>query len=110
MKKNYEIIYHIFELSIIGIGLPSAIREYKFDSKRRWRIDFAWPDPYRLAVEIEGGTWSDGRHTRGTGFIKDIEKYNALTLQGFSLLRFTPDQVEKGEALEVIELWFKNHR
>jgi hypothetical protein len=27
-------------------------REYQFDSSRKWRIDFAWPDR-KLAVEIE---------------------------------------------------------
>ncbi len=78
-----------------------GIREYRFDPLRRWRIDLAFPG-LMLAVEIDGGAFTEGRHTRGVGFVKDMEKSNALTLAGWRLLRFTPEQVRKGEALEVV--------
>ncbi len=86
--------------------IPAPIREYKFHPTRRWRIDFCWPVE-KLAVEIEGGCWIAGRHTRGTGFQKDMEKYNSLTLAGYSLLRFTPKQVRDGLAAELIAYWFE---
>lgn len=85
--------------------LPEPVYEHKFHPTRRWRIDCAWPD-HKLAVEIEGAVWSYGRHTRGSGFVKDIEKYNELTLMGWSLLRFTPQQVKNGEAIKTIHRWF----
>lgn len=76
-------------------------REYRFAPDRRWRFDFAHPGS-RLSVEIEGGTWSGGRHTTGTGFAADCEKYNAATVMGWRVLRFTPDQVASGEAINTV--------
>jgi len=92
--------------AILGsYDLPVPVREYRFHPARRWRVDYAWPD-HKLAVEIEGAVWCQGRHTRGSGFVKDIEKYNALTLAGWSLLRFTPAQVRSGECYQAIHRWF----
>jgi hypothetical protein len=55
--------------------LPLPVPEYRFAPPRRWRTDYAWPLA-KLALEVEGGVWTNGRHTRGTGFLKDIAKYN----------------------------------
>lgn len=76
-------------------------KEYRFHKVRRWRVDYYVPK-YRLAIEIEGGAWTQGRHTRGKGYIGDMEKYNALTLDGIALLRYTPDQVADGTAINEI--------
>jgi len=76
-------------------------REYKFHPKRKWRFDFALPDRM-VAIEIEGGVWSGGRHTRGSGYIKDLEKYNQAALMGWAILRFTSDQVISGEAIDTV--------
>ena len=78
------------------------VSEYRFDPVRRWRLDFAFPDK-RLAVEVEGGTWIHGRHNRGAGMEKDIEKYNALALAGWRLLRFTGRMIKSGEAIDTIK-------
>jgi very-short-patch-repair endonuclease len=76
-----------------AFGLPAPIPEYKFHKKRKWRIDYAWPD-IKLAVEIEGGAYTNGRHTRPVGFVKDMNKYNQLTMYGYYLLRFTPKNID----------------
>jgi very-short-patch-repair endonuclease len=65
-----------------------ARTEYRFDSTRRWRFDLAWPE-HRVALEIEGGVWTRGRHTRPTGYIGDLRKYNAATARGWRVLRVT---------------------
>lgn len=78
------------------------IREYKFDKSRRWRFDFAFPEHF-VAVEVEGGVWIGGRHTRASGFVKDLEKYNQAASMGWLVLRFSPDMIESGTALEMIE-------
>ena len=73
-------------------------REWKFNVKRRWRFDFCWPSRM-VAVELEGGVYSGGRHVRGGGFEKDCEKYNAAALAGWKVGRFTARMVDNGEAL-----------
>ena len=79
----------------------SPVREYAFAKPRRWRFDFAWPDAM-LAVEIEGGLYSNGRHSRGKGYEADMEKYNAATLKGWRILRFSPAMVTNGTAINLV--------
>ena len=85
--------------------------EYRFHETRKWRVDFAF-EQAMLAVEVEGGGWINGRHNRGAGMEKDMEKYNALTLAGWRLLRFGGKAIKSGEALTTIEraLGRKNDR
>ncbi len=78
-------------------GIPSAVQEFKFHDARKWRFDLCWPD-ILIAVEVDGAVWSDGRHTRGSGFIKDMEKLNHAALLGFLVFRFTTEQVKLGQA------------
>lgn len=85
-------------------GLPTPTAEYQFAPPRKWRFDWAWPElGVMLAVECEGGAWVGGRHTRPQGFAKDIEKYNCAVLLGWRLLRFTPDMIQSGKAVETIK-------
>ncbi len=81
-------------------GLEDCEHEYRHG--RNWRFDFAWPS-LKLAAEVEGGTHSGGRHTRGSGFEKDAEKYNRAAELGWTVLRYTGNQVTSGEALVQIE-------
>lgn len=78
--------------------LLGMLREYRFCPPRMWRFDFAWPER-KLAVEIEGGTWSGGRHTRGSGFAADCSKYNAATMMGWRVLRYPAERVRDGTAV-----------
>lgn len=75
-------------------GLPAPEREYMFARHigRRWRFDFAWPW-LMVAVEVEGATFAGGRHTRGSGFAADAEKYNAAAEHGWTVLRYTGGQI-----------------
>lgn len=83
-----------FRRQASDLCLPLWVEEHRFDASRRWRFDFAWP-ALMLAVEVEGGTRSGGRHTRGDGYANDCEKYNAATLQGWRVLRFTADHLRQ---------------
>ena len=70
------------------------VSEWKFDAQRRWRFDWANAER-KLAIEIEGGVWSGGGHTRGKGYQEDCEKYNAAAAAGWRVLRFTPQMVNR---------------
>ena len=84
-------------------GLPEPVPEYQFHPRRKWRLDFAWPI-HRIGIEVEGGIWSSGRHTRGSGYLADMAKYNAATMLGWKLLRYAPDQL--GQALDDLRIMF----
>ena len=79
-------------LLLQSAGLPAPEREYRFAPPRRWRFDLAYP-AIRLAIEIEGGAWVRGRHTRPAGYAADCEKYNAAALLGWRVLRYTPEML-----------------
>ena len=66
------------------------VPEFRFHESRKWRFDYAH-QTLKIALEIEGGVWSGGRHTRGSGFLGDIEKYNAATAAGWAVFRCTTD-------------------
>ena len=77
-------------------------QEFKFHAKRKWRADFHITGK-KLLVEVEGGIWSGGRHTRGKGYLGDMEKYNAATVMGYRVIRFSTEQVKSGLAVQQIE-------
>ena len=77
-------------------------QEFKFHPERKWKADFHLIDK-KILVEVEGGIWSGGRHTRGKGYLGDMEKYNAATMMGFQVIRFSTDQVKSGHAIQQIE-------
>lgn len=91
-------------------GFPAPLSEHRFHQTRKWRFDFAWtraghwiigkdahPEdgiaPF-VAVEIDGGTFMGGRHSRGVGQGKDNDKINAAQILGWKVLRFSGMQLK----------------
>lgn len=89
-------------------GNPVPVPEHKFHPVRRWRFDWAFV-PQKLALEVEGGVFmkGGGRHSRGAGYRKDLEKYNTATALGWRILRVLPEQIGSGEALQAVEAVLK---
>ncbi|SUU42810.1 Uncharacterised protein [Acinetobacter baumannii] len=77
-------------------------QEYKFHPTRKWRADISLTGT-KILVEVEGGIWSGGRHTRGKGYLGDMEKYNEAAAMGYKVLRFSTEQVKSGLAIQQIE-------
>jgi len=100
--RRTSALEEMLALQIRTARLPAPEREFRAVASRRWRIDFAWP-AQRIALEIEGGTWVQGRHSRPKGFEGDCEKYNEIALQGWRVLRVTGDMVRDGRALRFAE-------
>jgi very-short-patch-repair endonuclease len=84
-------------------GLPIPCAEYKFHPTRKWRFDFCYPEN-KLAIEIEGGIFSKGRHVQGAGYIGDMQKYNAATLLGYRILRYQPGKINFDEIKQALKL------
>lgn len=77
-------------------SIPEAVREHKFALPRQWRFDFAWPDQ-RIAVEIDGGLWQNGRHQTLSGTLGDCEKYEAALARGWRVYRVPGPWIAEGE-------------
>jgi very-short-patch-repair endonuclease len=75
------------------------VREYRFHPVRMWRFDFAFPE-HMLAVEFEGGVFTNGGHTRGAAYRSNCEKYNEALCLGWRVIRVMIDQVKSGECVE----------
>jgi hypothetical protein len=113
-KKTVPLTYHkqfpdFFRLIEDNPAIPDPVEEFKFHPKRKWRTDLAWPEQ-KLALEIEGGTFQEKGGHRGSiaGYLKDKEKYNNYSIQGWFLLRFTPQEMKSCEAYDVLREWFTN--
>lgn len=76
--------------------------EHRFHPARKWRIDYAIID-HKIAIEQEGGAYTNGRHTRPMGFIADMEKYNELTRAGWRLIRVTPQKLMSMNTINLIK-------
>jgi very-short-patch-repair endonuclease len=81
--------------------------EHRFHPTRKWRFDFARPD-IRLAIEIDGGIWTGGRHSGGQGQLDDFEKGNEAVALGWQILHFDPKQAKNGEAYRFVH--YLHHR
>ena len=98
-----------------GAGLPRPEREYRFAEPRRFAFDLAWPEPYYVALEIEGGVFGKGKpcplcnarpvagHRSIDRFLRDMEKYNLAASMGWCIIRVLPEQLESGEAVALVE-------
>lgn len=78
-----------------------CVREYRFHPTRQWRFDYAIPD-LRIAIEIDGGIWINGRHNRASGYLGDMDKFNAAATLGWVVLKFTPQEQYSQKTLELI--------
>ena len=78
------------ELVIMGM-FPDYKKEFAFSPERKFRADFYIPS-INCCIEYEGiyvGSEEMSGHTSMSGFTKDTEKYNLMTILGFKVLRYT---------------------
>jgi len=78
-------------------------REYKFDPRRRWRFDLAHVDS-EVAIEFDGATHAQGRHTRGKGYEADQVRTNAAVAAGWVVLRYTTQMLRRNPSACVAQV------
>lgn len=91
-KHTQRVATDIFCIAVRGLTGAEVVREHRFHATRMWRFDYAVP-AYKIALEVEGGVWTGGRHISPKGFLADMEKYNAAALLGWVVVRTTPDKL-----------------
>ena len=118
-------------LAVFGqAGIPAPVFEFKFCNERKWRFDLAWPrgvagcrlqvagakanadgrlrnlNPdtcnFQLALEVQGGIWTGGRHVRGAALVKEMEKLNAAACLGWRVLFVQPKELLARKTIETI--------
>ncbi len=99
------------EKELIELGVEYH-RQYQFHATRKWKADFAiwcaFPESHAffgktILLEIEGGEFSGGRHTRGTGLVNDCIKYNEAVMCGYIILRFSGLMVKRGDVKKYLQ-------
>lgn len=93
MRKQ-ELLEWAFDTLWIQIGGQPLATEYRFDTKRKFRFDRAHLET-KVAIEIDGATWANGRHTREPGYSNDCEKVNLAQAQGWLVFRLTGPMLGK---------------
>jgi len=83
-------------------GLPEPVTEYAFAPGRKFRFDICWPS-LRVAAEVDGGTWTGGRHVSGAGYERDCIKLNMAAELGWTVYRYTSGLVLSDEAIMQLE-------
>ena len=83
-------------------GLPEPTFEFRFHPTRKWRYDCAFVE-HKILLDVQGGIWMQGKHTRGAGYENDCRKLNAAILMGYRVLHYSPGMIESGEALADLE-------
>ena len=96
-----------FESQLKALKLTNYKREFVFHPIRKWRFDFWFPEK-KLAVELHGAIYTQGRHSRGAGIEGDMEKINTAQEMGYSVLCFSAGMVKTGEAVTQVERMLKS--
>ena len=87
-------------------GLPDPVMEHAFAApERKFRFDYCWREQM-VALEVEGGAYTGGRHTRGPGFVKDLAKYSLAAAMGWRVLRVTPMQLATDYTIDLLKRAF----
>ena len=111
-KAAKPLIDPLFKAALQQAGLPLPKPEYRFHPERKWRGDYAWPDAmhgpfgdmveFPLALEVQGGIWSRGRHATGAGIKGDMEKFSEGAALGWRLLLVEPKDLCSPNTMDLI--------
>lgn len=106
----YEREYRFAAIACGGTGKGCRER-LRLACLKDWRFDFMLRKPDciadiadipGIAVEVEGGAWSGGRHTRGKGFHDDLIKYSSAMRLGWMIYRCDADMIRSHHAIQTI--------
>lgn len=99
-KTDYKAML-VQQCEIAGLKLEP---EFKFHPTRKFRADWLVAGS-KVLIDYEGGIFHKGRmgHDSIKGIKRDIEKHNLAQIEGYVMIRVTPDRIVSGEAFAWIE-------
>lgn len=95
-----------FEATWALLGGPELEKEVKFDPDRQWRADYVHR-PTMTILEVDGGVYNGGRHTRGRGFVDDCFKLNSAALHGYRVIRIATGMANATYLQQIID-WLQS--
>lgn len=98
MSYNPRIVTAFFASHFI----PEPLYEHQFYTARKWRFDIAFLES-RLAIEVQGGIWTSGRHVRGAALLKEWQKLNFAATLGWRVIYCQPRDLLKLETARTIK-------
>ena len=91
MSSHLEIQFAmLWEATYPEIDLYS---EYRFAAPRRFKADFCCPIA-KVIIEIQGGIWADGRHSRGSGLYSEYEKLCIAASLGYLVFLLSEEMID----------------
>jgi very-short-patch-repair endonuclease len=78
----------------------SLEREMKLIEKRRFRVDFLEPKS-KVCIEINGGNWVGGRHSRPAGLENEYEKNLLLATLGYQVICLSGKQITEDNLYKI---------
>jgi len=96
-KLEIELDRQLGEVDLLEGSLP----EYRFHPTKGWRMDRAWPGA-KLYVEVQGGIFIRGRHSRPRGQLDDMEKFSEASIMGWRPILVCSVEIRNGTALDRI--------
>lgn len=82
-------------------GLPLGEGQCRIVPGRQFVWDRCWRNQ-RVAVEVQGGIWINGAHSRGSGVERDSIKQSMAAALGWRVLPITKSMIEDGTAVALI--------
>ena len=83
-------------------GIEAPVPEYRFHPTRKWRSDYAFVGA-RILMEVDGGLFINGGHSRGKARENDYSKDANALIMGWRVLRVSTGQLKSGLAM----VWLK---
>ncbi len=105
LKQEREKFERAFEWhwSRIEVAKPRLVRQALLIPDRQFRFDFAFPDAM-VAVELDGGLYTDGGHSRGRAIEEQYLKRNSAARLGWCVLCYGTRRLEREMHLIVDEV------
>lgn len=100
-KSSRQKLERKFDDAWATVGGMELEKEVQVIKGRRWRWDRCHRAS-RVLIEVQGATFANGAHSRGTGYAKDREKNVSAAEQGWLVYELTAKQITTDWARRIL--------
>ena len=104
--KNNKFRDESFLQVLKQLNLPVPHKEYRYARKRKFRVDFAYPE-IRMGIEIDGGIFNKKAHGSITGILNDIDRNNTAAMEGWTMIRIPSSHIHEIKYKEALVVTYE---